>query len=155
MKNHIISSTLVPVFGMLIFLTAFTGISFYGCRSSKEKLKKTILHTDDRYTFERREWQQDVLEDTTYRYWSFLTDSTFFFHPDSGLWASRGTVYMEDQSAFRRYHNYDASQANRAIHVQEQLNTQKGSKVSYSIWKIILPGIAVIMVVLFFLLKKK
>lgn len=81
--------TLVPILGI------FTIIS---CRTSKHRLEEQKASQQIRLSASQ-EWQQYLQQDSTKRYWHFASDSAFYFHPDSGLWAQRGWLYAKEQSA--------------------------------------------------------
>ncbi|MBL1410386.1 hypothetical protein [Sphingobacterium faecale] len=67
------------------------------CRTSKYRLEEQIA-TRQVHRSESHEWQQYLQQDSTVRYWHFVSDSIFYFHPDTGLWALGGWLYAAEQS---------------------------------------------------------
>ncbi|NGM63409.1 hypothetical protein G5B30_15975 [Sphingobacterium sp. SGG-5] len=108
-----------------------TTILLCSCRSVKQR-SNSILH-HDKATYQNKTsaqqwfWQQD----STSRYWSFRTDTTFYFHPDSGLYASGGTLLLREirQRASGGQHTYDSSMY--VIHENQQIAQQTFSERVY------------------------
>lgn len=69
----------------------------FSCRMSKHRLEDQQARQQVRIS-ESQEWQQYLQQDSTKRYWHFASDSVFYFHPDSGLWAQGGRLYAQEQS---------------------------------------------------------
>lgn len=75
-----------------------SAITMFGaCRSVKEKEYK---HDQEALSRDVAVASRSLLlwnsTDSTVRYWHYLGDTAFYFHPDSGLYASRGQLQMHD-----------------------------------------------------------
>jgi hypothetical protein len=96
----------------IIVLCAFA--ICYGCRINKEKSER--IHTDNHSQGSLEtstSWTQFNSWDSSYRYWHYTGDSTFFFHPDLGLWSHSGQLIYGEKLAVQRQetaitHNYDS-----------------------------------------------
>ncbi|MBL1409080.1 hypothetical protein [Sphingobacterium faecale] len=83
-----------------VFISFLTLIlCLLSCRTSKES-RQNIAHD---LQIERKVaasvlWMRYVGRDSTSRYWTFLSDSSFYFHPDEGLWGRAGKLaYIEQK----------------------------------------------------------
>lgn len=86
----------------------------YGCKVNKEKseLRHTARQSQSRLETSTS-WGQFNNQDSSYRYWHYKGDSSFFFHPDLGLWSSSGQITYGEQRALKRQastvdHSYDS-----------------------------------------------
>ncbi|MDR2285219.1 MAG: hypothetical protein LBE37_18550 [Sphingobacterium sp.] len=121
----------------------FTLLSF-SCRTSKHHLEEQKA-VQQVHVSEAQEWQQYLAQDSTKRYWHFASDSMFYFHPDSGLWAQGGWLYAEELSARTReqqsgisYRDSVGSQQHSSS--TEQTTTRK-KQLPWYIYVIVLLGI--------------
>lgn len=135
MKTIIIRITLVPIFGIL---------TLYSCSTSKRRYRQERSYEQLANTSEISRQQQYLIKDANRRYWSIFTDSIFYFHPDSGLWARGGYMSFEDKiSADKYYHessNHRDSIFRTIAHSEtEELKWRKGQ----SIWIVYL-GVIII-----------
>src|SRR5690606_36870631 len=66
------------------------------CRSIQQR-SSNMLHSD-RTTYQDRITAGQLFrqQDSSNRYWSFRTDTTFYFHPDSGLYAKGGKLWLQE-----------------------------------------------------------
>lgn len=84
-------------FILIIFLT----IALSGCKLRKDT--HTAMRMDRQAEAQvagTTSWVQLMGSDSTSRYWSFTSDSSFFFHPDYGLRGLSGSVsYIERNAA--------------------------------------------------------
>ena len=85
--------TLLPIFGIFTF---FTTCIILSCRTTKEKSELLRMNTKAQsVSSTNTSWMQLNRQDSTHSYWHYISDSTFFFHPDSGLWSHSGElIYM-------------------------------------------------------------
>ncbi|MDR2282345.1 MAG: hypothetical protein LBE37_04015 [Sphingobacterium sp.] len=112
MKNSVI----IPLITLVTFFTSCTILS---CRTTKEKSE--LLHMDTRAQSQfsaNTSWMQLNRQDSTYRYWHYTGDSTFFFHPDRGLWSRSGQLtYIEQKGSDAKEEKilfqYDSSRTDR------------------------------------------
>ena len=79
-------------------LTLF--MALYGCRSKRETIKTVQQEAlSETRVGTSASWMQFGDKGSTSRYWMFLSDSSFYFHPDEGLWGRSGKVaYIEQES---------------------------------------------------------
>ncbi|MDR2285097.1 MAG: hypothetical protein LBE37_17925 [Sphingobacterium sp.] len=63
--------------------------------------------------------------DSTGRYWHFTTDSAFYYHPDSGLYAARGMLSMSESNL----------QVQRQELLLDSIHTVTAQQESYNVWK--------------------
>lgn len=118
---------------MKTFIILITLFYFCSCHSLKEQVKQENLYTTDIYAREVKGWQQQILKDTAHRYWSFFTDSTFYFHPDSGLWGNGGYMHFEDRLLSNKYHYIGASLRDSNLSTVEHIEIDKISYPKKSI----------------------
>ena len=108
------------------------------CKINKEKSER--LHTDRRSQGSLETstaWTQFNSQDSSYRYWHYTGDSSFFFHPDLGLWSRSGQLAYGEQAAVRTHsqgaiRSYDSMgyQSNKA---RVETHRKKGS-YPLSVW---------------------
>ncbi len=90
-------------------------ILLYGCKINKEKSER--IHTDNHSQGSLEtstSWRQFNSHDSSYRYWFYTGDSSFYFHPDAGLWSHSGQLIYGEKLAVQRQvtkiaHRYDST----------------------------------------------
>jgi len=80
---------------------------FRGKKQLEEKSTKIHNHYEQQ-NLQFHQKQQDSLSS----YWYFSTDSAFWFHPDSGIWAKRGKIFTHQSNIKRAEENWQLRQAN-------------------------------------------
>ena len=66
-----------------------------GCKINKEKTEQQYFERQQAYSnFQQRQLADFRIMDSIGRYWTFSTDSLFYYHPDSGLRGSRGELSL-------------------------------------------------------------
>lgn len=96
----------ISIFVLIILLTL-------SCRISKHRLEEKRA-TQEVFRSESQEWQQYLQQDSTVRYWYFGSDTVFYFHPDSGIWAQSGWLYAEEQSVHKSERQFHVSDRDSA-----------------------------------------
>ncbi|WP_437918083.1 hypothetical protein [Sphingobacterium sp. LRF_L2] len=75
-------------------------ILLFSCRTYKEKVQQesrsTTLTEESKTVQHRYQWLQ---QDSQNRQWYFWTDSTFTYHPDSGLRATSGFILVTETAS--------------------------------------------------------
>lgn len=107
-----------------ITLIALIPLLYLSCRMSKHRLEEQKAVQQIRVS-ESQEWQQHLARDNTKRYWHFASDSAFYFHPDSGLWAQGGWLYAEEQSTHTRRQQSGISHRDSAAIKQHSSRTEQ------------------------------
>ncbi|MFD2557180.1 hypothetical protein [Sphingobacterium tabacisoli] len=118
--------TLVPIIGCFTIITFSILFTFSSCRTLKQKTFEQESMIQKQYTgVQSRQAAMSEWWDSTGRYWFFSTDSAFYYHPDSGLYATQGMLSM--------------SESNLQVHRQELLldsiHTVTAQQESYNVWK--------------------
>ncbi|MBL1411011.1 hypothetical protein [Sphingobacterium faecale] len=86
----------------------------FGCKVNKEKSERLHEDSQSQSSLETSaSWMQFNSQDSSLRYWHFRGDSSFFFHPDLGLWSRSGQLAYAEQRALKRQattvdHRYDS-----------------------------------------------
>ncbi|WP_313188017.1 hypothetical protein [Sphingobacterium siyangense] len=109
MNKYTISVFGSPVF-CLLMISIFVVIScsvLQGKKQLEEKSTK-IYSQYEQQNLQFHQKQQDRLSS----YWYFSTDSTFWFHPDSGLWAKSGKIFAHLSNIKSAEENLQLRQAN-------------------------------------------
>lgn len=117
----------------------------FGCKVNKEKSERL---QEDRQAQSRVEsitsWMQFNSNDSSYRYWHYKGDSSFFFHPDLGLWSRSGQIAYGEQSALKLRvtgitQHYDSlgEESNKA-QSQTQVKIVSSPKSSLIVWLLII-----------------
>ena len=68
----------------------------YSCRAKKESVEKLHVANQDQSRIETNtSWMRFGIRDSTLRYWSFTSDTSFYFNPDEGVVGSvrKGRLY--------------------------------------------------------------
>ncbi|TDQ79726.1 hypothetical protein [Sphingobacterium yanglingense] len=123
----------------------------FGCKVNKEKSERL---QEDRQAQSRVEsitsWMQFNSNDSSYRYWHYKGDSSFFFHPDLGLWSRSGQIAYGEQRALKRQtttvdHSYDSigTENNKT----ESLTSSKKDSYPLSVWPWLLVIISMILLI--------
>lgn len=116
MKNSVI----------ITLMTLFTLFTFCSCRTRKEKTEQQQSMFQKKYTeTQSRKAAMSQWWDSTGRYWSFITDSAFYYHPDSGLYAARGIISMSESNL----------QVERQELLLDSIHTVVTQQESYSSWR--------------------
>lgn len=121
-----------------------------GCRVNKEKSERLHVDSQSQSRLEASaSWVQVNSQDSSYRYWYFSGDSSFFFHPDQGLWSRSGQIVYGEQRALKQQvaaveHSYD-SLGSESDQVQQQTHTKKTTYPLYSwLWALAIIPIVVV-----------
>lgn len=118
---------------------------YYGCKVNQEKSER--LHTDSRSQSSleaNTAWMQFKSQDSSYRYWYYTSDSSFYFHPDEGLWGQSGRVlYREQKRSEINDINYRMAYDSLGISHSKQESDQRSSWTRYSlthgVWLLLIP----------------
>lgn len=147
MKNSRLIIILIPILGI--------SFSFFGCRTFKHKSKQTEYNKEQTFSNWRIQ-QEDKLHyvDSSGRYWFFHSDTTFYFHPDSGLLAGRGNLSFWEQQRKAEYRSSSTDSSHNKQSVIEKYSVWekyvKRAKESYWLW---LTGIFLLLVIGVFIFK--
>ncbi len=135
MKTIIILITLVPIFEIL---------TLYSCGTSKGRFRQEKSYEQLANTSEISRQQQYLIKDANHRYWSIFTDSIFYFHPDSGLWADGGYMRFEDKIVADRYYQESANHKDSLFRIiaQSEIEEMKWWK-SHSMWSVYMGAIII------------
>ncbi|SKB49865.1 hypothetical protein SAMN05660841_00897 [Sphingobacterium nematocida] len=84
-----------------ILIPLLLHLTLYSCKSQKtSQLTQRMDSQTQSQTRAGTSWLQFNNLDSTHRYWYYTGDSTFFFHPDFGLWGHSGQItYIEQKSS--------------------------------------------------------
>lgn len=112
-------------YGMLYLALSSLLIS---CKSYHNKERTTDEETQIEWQHLRqRQRRYAFRQDTSSHLWYFWTDSAFRFHPDSGLFAQAGSLFVQGTTGSSRKQMQDLTQA----HEQgKQIMTQQESSIS-------------------------
>ncbi|WP_286754065.1 MULTISPECIES: hypothetical protein [Sphingobacterium] len=109
MNKYTISVAGSPVFCLLVISVAVvTGCSVFRGKKQLEEKSTKIHNQYEQQNLQFHQKQQDSLSS----YWYFSTDSAFWFHPDSGIWAKRGKIFTHQSNIKRAEENWQLRQAN-------------------------------------------
>ncbi len=109
-------------FTFVIFLLTM----IYSCSIAKRKLEQRYVEQSATSSTSEA-WRSFSQRDSSKRYWSVVTDSIFYYHPDSGLWASGGWLYAEEQTL--HVHNGETAIRYRDSVLYSQELSEKSKKV--------------------------
>ncbi|SKB40456.1 hypothetical protein SAMN05660841_00326 [Sphingobacterium nematocida] len=122
----------------------------FGCKVNKEKseLRHTARQSQSRLETSTS-WGQLNSQDSSYRYWHYKGDSSFFFHPDLGLWSRSGQIAYGEQRALKRQastvdHSYDS--IGMENNKTESMTSSKTSSTPFprSVWLLIIIPLALL-----------
>ena len=89
-------------------------------------------------------------QDSTNRYWMFRTDTTFYFHPDSGLYAQGGRLWLLEvrhrENIGQQSYDSLTYQAYENQQITQTTLSKSTSKIRYWWW--IACGIFILLLVL-------
>ncbi|ERJ57441.1 hypothetical protein [Sphingobacterium paucimobilis] len=118
---------------------------FASCRTSKES-RQNIAHDQqiERQVAASMTWAQYAGRDSASRYWMFLSDSSFYFHPDEGLWGRSGKVaYIErkggERSAGRLDMVYDSLGTIDSRLQSDSVHTETRPPIRRWLWLLLIP----------------
>ncbi|WP_164126438.1 hypothetical protein [Sphingobacterium luzhongxinii] len=130
----------------------------FGCKVNKEKSERL---QEGRQMQSRLEsttsWTQFHSQDSSLRYWYYRGDSTFFFHPDIGLWSRAGELRYGEQRAVRTQldegvQRYDSLTAERSSKQREARFRKYSDLLSH--WRWLLLGIPLLLGIYWYWPKK-
>ena len=93
---------------MVINVTVVFSCSVFQGKKQLEENSTKIHNQYEQQNLQFHQKQQDSLSS----YWYFSTDSAFWFHPDSGIWAKRGKIFANQSNIKRAEENWQLRQAN-------------------------------------------
>ncbi len=105
----------------------------YSCRSKRETIK--IAHEE--MLSENRiqgstSWMGFDTKDEVSRYWMFLSDSSFYFHPDEGLWGQVGKVaYIERESFEKKQSNLNIAYDSLSVEDSKLQSDIRSTSIRY------------------------
>lgn len=110
MKN-IVNLTFDPLFGVIVILAVTTT----SCRTLKHQFEhqRTVQQS---HLSESQYGQKIIQKDSAKRYWSVVTDSILYFHPDSGIRAYGGRFYGEEYTSRIQRQQTGAKQRDSIFH---------------------------------------
>ncbi len=113
---------------------------------SKNREEQQSSSSDRMYIMQRQQ-QQQWNYDSLSRYWLFWSDSSFRFHPDSGLTGQHGKLVMLESKINTHIKNgLSSHSSNRSV--QTELKSSKDKRRSWAIpnlWLITLVGATVLL----------
>ena len=113
----------------ILFRIGVFAILFYaslGCRTTKEKTTQQSYEREQAYTYQQHKYTEAFgWIDSSGRYWTFHSDSAFYYHPDSGLRARQGLLSLWENKVQKQAWTSVMDSNNTEVLVQEQ----------YSLWK--------------------
>lgn len=126
MNKYTISGSESLVFCLLVISVAVvTGCSvFRGKKQLEEKSSRTYSQYEQQNLQFHRQ-QQDSLSS----YWYFSTDSSLWFHPDSGLWAKGGKIFARQSKIKHAEENLQWRQANSEAASTSDSRVKRENKV--------------------------
>lgn len=99
----------------IFILFMLTFMALCGCKARKQvrTIDRVERQAEERIEG-RTSWMQMIGRDSTSRYWTFTSDSSFYFHPAAGLWAGSGQIAYGEQRVIQQQaagveHSYDSS----------------------------------------------
>lgn len=119
--NNRISYTLfrIGIFSILFY-------AILSCRTIKEKTTQQAYEREEAYTHRQHTYTEAFgWVDSTWRYWSFRTDSAFHYHPDSGIYAKQGLLSLWENKLQKQTWTATTNSNNTEAEIQEQ----------YGLWK--------------------
>lgn len=87
----------------------------FGCRTVKERGEAEQRRLIVEKQGSALQWSQ---HDSAGRYWHFQSDSAFYYHPDEGLYGSRGWLAVEEEQV--RRNRGQKNDDNSTYHINEQ-----------------------------------
>ncbi|MFD2556015.1 hypothetical protein [Sphingobacterium tabacisoli] len=93
-------------------------------------------------------WFQLIGRDSTSHYWSFSSDSSFYFHPDDGLWGQSGTLHYIEQKRSETNHinyqnTYDSIGMSQHKEESDKRSSQTRFPLMYALWLLLIPLVLV------------
>lgn len=108
MNKYTISVAARLLFCLLVIIVVVISCSVFQGKKQLEEKSTKIYRQYEQQNLQFHQKQQDSLSS----YWYFSTDSTFSFHPDSGLWARGGKIFAHQSNIKRAEENWRLLQAN-------------------------------------------
>jgi len=122
------------ILSIYIVLLTMTSCKIYENRK-RDKQEKAELEWQ---SLEQRQWLYTFRQDTLSRRWYFWTDSTFRFHPDSGLFAQSGSLLGQESTGSKSRYMQDFTRKNEQGKQQETRNEKSRNTVlsAKSLWTV-------------------
>ena len=116
-----------------------------GCKINKEKSERLLMDNQSQGSMQvSSAWRQFNSQDSSYRYWYYTVDSSFYFHPDGGLWGQSGTVqYMEQKQSGTDHINYRNAYDSIGILKNKEESDKHSSRTRsplvHGLWLLLIP----------------
>jgi len=110
---------------MVISVTVVFSCSVF---QGKKRLEENSTKIHSQYEQQNLQFHQKQ-QDSLSSYWYFSTDSAFWFHPDSGLWAKSGRIFAIQSNIKRKEENLQRQQANRKESSTADTRVKRENKV--------------------------
>lgn len=110
----------------LLYITIIIALGG-ACRSTKEKQRRDYQENQSATNSQlNRSFYLQNNHDSLWRYWYYIGDTPFYFHPDSGVYAIAGEVLVQEHKLGRQFtvHVNDSSlleERHRQLSGSEQL----------------------------------
>lgn len=126
-------------------MISFLLLIICGCKVNKEKseLQHTARQSQSRLETSTS-WGQFNSQDSSYRYWHYTGDSSFFFHPDLGLWSRSGQIAYGEQRALQlrvtgiTLHYDSLGEESNKAQSQTQVKIVSSPKSSLIVWLLVI-----------------
>ncbi len=126
---------------IIILITLISFFTFSSCRTVKQKTSTQESMIQKQYT-ETQSRQAAVSQwwDSTGRYWSFNSDSAFYYHPDSGLYAGSGTLSVSENKITLQTQNTVVDGVHTEATIEEKLSLWQTyyRRIKDSKWTVVL-----------------
>lgn len=127
--------------GKNLIYTFFIFCTIVSCRTVKEKNEQLDYQREQSYSnWQRQQAQLFQFTDSAGRYWIFQSDTTFGYHPDSGLRASSGTLGLWEHSVQKQVWSSTLDSNRTEVRASEKINSwsQYYRKVKDSKWGVVM-----------------
>lgn len=110
---------------MVISVTVVFSCSVFQGKKRLEEKSTKIHNQYEQQNLQFHQKQQDSLSS----YWYFSTDSAFWFHLDSGLWAKGGRIFAHQSNIKRAEETWQLRQANSEAASVSDSRVERENKV--------------------------
>lgn len=124
---------MVVYMNRLFMFFLFLSVACYSCRSKRETIKTVQQEVlSETRVGTSASWMQFDDKGSASRYWMFLSDSSFYFRPDEGLWGQSGKVaYIERESFEKKWSNLDIIYDSLAVEDSKLQSDIRSTSIRY------------------------
>jgi len=106
---------------------------FHSCKIFKQQDRQDQQSTfKDLQRMEYRQQWYNIQEDSLSRYWYFSSEDRFRFHPDSGIIAERGKLFIQESKLNKSFGNAFSRELNEISSEKIQKSTSDNRRTLFS-----------------------